>query len=238
MGEVADGPAAVGNDFVYEADYDGNVYAFQIGCATAGHVCYPSWYGNVGEGGPRTPAVADGLVYIGSQNGDLFAFKAAGCGASNEECPPVWRAVTRRHANILSTPAVGDGLVFVTNYADGYLYAYPERCGSPCAPTWLAFLSKQDDSSPVVANGVVYAAEGNEPGNVGIDAFSTRCADHGGTCAPLWHGNGGSYYVPSGPSIADGELWATGGQEGGPSYLYAFGLPVPSGRSAGTARTN
>lgn len=239
MGDVADGSAAVGNGFAYEADYDGDVYAFQIACATAGNVCSPTWYGSVGENGPRTPAVADGLVFIGSQNGDLFAFKAAGCGASeDEECPPVWRAVTRRKHNILSTPAVGDGLVFVTNYVDGYLYAFPERCGTPCLPTWVAFLSKQDDSSPVVANGVVYAAEGNEPDNVGIDAFSTKCAEHGGTCTPLWHGSGGSYYVPSGPSIVDGELWATGGQEGGPSYLYAFGLPVPSGRAEGTPGTS
>ena len=56
-----------------------------------------------------------------------------------------------------------------------------------------------------------------------------------GTCTPLWHGNGGSFYVPSGPVVAGGELWATGGPQNGPAKLYAFGLPVPGAARAATA---
>lgn len=138
------------------------------------------------------------------------------------------------------TSAAGDyrsccGLI--TNYITGYLYAYPEHCSEVCKPEWQAFLAPQNVGAPAVANGVVYVDEGNSAKNVGIDAFSVHCATGGGTCAPLWHGDGGSYYVPSGPVVAGGELWATGGPVSGPANLYAFGLPVPgAGRATDAAR--
>ena len=231
--DVVDDSVAVANGFVYVPDYDGAIYAFRVGCATGGKVCDPAWAGSVGENGPRGAAVAGGLLFIGSQNGDLFAFKATGCG--QPVCSPVWTAVTKHNANILARPAVADGLVFITNYADGYLYAYPEHCAAVCKPAWQAFLAPQNLGDPAVANGVVYVAEGNSAKNVGIDAFSVHCASGGGTCTPLWHGNGGSFYVPSGPVVASGELWATGGPQNGPANLYAFGLPVPGAARAATA---
>jgi hypothetical protein len=230
--DVVDDSVAVANGFVYVPDYDGAIYAFRVGCATGGNVCDPAWAGSVGENGPRGAAVAGGLLFIGSQNGDLYAFKATGCG--QPVCAPVWTAVTKHGANFLARPAVAYGLVFITNYVTGYLYAYPEHCAAVCKPVWQAFLAPQNLGAPAVANGVVYVAEGNSAKNVGIDAFSVHCASDGGTCTPLWHGNGGSYYVPSGPVVAGGELWATGGPQNGPANLYAFGLPVPGAARAGT----
>jgi PQQ-like domain len=231
----ADDSAAVADGLVFVPDYDGYIYAFRVGCATGGKVCAPAWLGSVGEGGPRGAAVANGLLFIGSQNGDLFAFQARGCGQLY--CLPVWTAVAKPGANFLARPAVANGLVFITNYVTGYLYAYPEHCAAVCKPAWQAFLAPQNLGAPAVANGVVYVTEGNSVKNVGIDAFSVHCATGGGTCTPLWHGNGGSYYVPSGPVVAGGELWATGGPQTGPANLYAFGLPVPgAARAAAAAR--
>jgi outer membrane protein assembly factor BamB len=221
----ADDSAAVADGFVFVPDYDGYIYAFRAGCATGGKVCAPAWLGNVGENGPRGAAVANGLLFIGSQNGDVFAFQARGCGQLF--CLPVWTAVSKPGANFLARPAVADGLVFISNYVTGYLYAYPEHCAQVCKPAWQAFLAPKNLGAPAVANGVVYVAEGDSAKNVGIDAFSVHCATGGGTCTPLWHGNGGSYYVPSDPVVAGGELWTTGGPPNGPANLYAFGLPVP-----------
>ena len=258
----ADASATVADGYVYVPDYDGNLYAFKAGCASHDRVCTPAWAGNVGEGGPRGAAAAGGLVFIGSQNGNLYAFKARGCGGART-CLPVWTDHTRTGANILAEPAVAGGLVYITDYADGFLYAFPERCATAsCTPVWKAFLAPKELSSPAVANGVVYVATGSGPPRVflpiqshghlpardgpsprgeaagsltpgagsltaGIDAFSATCATGGATCSPLWQGSGGSYYSPSGPVVAGGELWGTGGPHNGPADLYAFGLPVP-----------
>lgn len=227
----ADDSAAVADGYVFIPDYDGQVYAFRVGCATGGRVCAPAWRGSVGEAGPRGVAVADGLVFIGSQNGNLYAFRARGCGTV--QCSPAWTAVTRPGANIISRPAVAYGMVFVTNYGDGHLYAFPEHCAANCQPVWTAFVGTRIPYSPAVANGVVYVPAGNNRSNVGIDAFSATCATGGGICTPLWHGGGGTYYLPSPPSVADGEVWTTGGPVNGPANLYAFGLPVPGGTHAG-----
>ncbi len=225
--EGADASASAGDGFVYIPDYDGYLYAFKAGCASGGKTCSPAWFGSVEEGGPRGAAVDDGLVFIGSQNGDLFAFRARGCGTSSLPCSPVWTDVTHRLANILADPAVAYGLVFVTDYGNGYLYAFPEHCAhSSCDPVWKAFLAPQDLSDPVVANGVVYVGLGSNEKNVGIDAFSVHCATGGGLCTPLWHGKAG-YYIPGGPVVTGGEVWAGGGPVNGPADLYAFGLPVP-----------
>jgi hypothetical protein len=227
-------PATVGDGFVYVPDYDGNLYAYHVGCATGGRKCSPAWQGYTGQLGPGGAAYANGLVFLGSQNDDVYAFKATGCGISVLDCSPAWQAVTG--SNVRSEPAVANGLVYITS-DDGYLYAFSEHCASTCKPTWKAFLSSGEDSfhsSPAVANGVVYVSWTNSVNTQGIDAFSATCATGGGTCSRLWEGNGGSYYLLSGPAVAGGELWAAGGPQNGPADLYAFGLPVPSRASTGS----
>ena len=147
----------------------------------------------------------------------------------------MWTGVTRPGANILSPPAVADGLVFVTNYADRHLYAFPEHCASDCHYRWTAPITPQDVSPPAVANGVVYVSVGSNEKNVGIDAFSVTCATGGRTCTPLWHKKLG-FYIPSGPSVAGGMVWVADGPENGPADLYALGLPSGRGPRRTVAR--
>jgi hypothetical protein len=227
LGLGADASATVGDGFVYVPDYNSDIYAFKVGCGTAGHVCQAAWLGSVGENGPYGVAEANGLVFAGSQDGSLYAFKATGCGAGVSGCPPVWRAVIKNKANILAAPAVAYGLVYVTDYVTGDLYAFPEHCPANCQPVWKASLGTKSQASPAVANGVVYAAYGTGPSKVGIDAFSATCATGGATCTPLWQGKAGSYYIYSDPAVVGGEIWTGGGPANGPANLYAFGLPVP-----------
>jgi hypothetical protein len=226
LADGADGSPSVGDGFVYVADYDSYIYAFRTGCTTGGATCPPTWQASVGEGGPRAVAVADRLVFAGSQDGDLYAFRASGCGSRRQNCPPVWTAVIRAGANILASPAVAYGLVFVTDYVTGYLYAFPENCTKKCQPTWKAYLSPKETADPAVANGVVYVTEGTQVNKTGIEAFSVHCATGGGTCTPIWTGSTGSYYIPSDPAVAGGEVWTADGPQNGPAELYAFGLPA------------
>lgn len=77
---------------VFVALPDGTVDAFRIArCAIAAGTCTPSpvWTGHIsGYGlmtGDDSPALADGVLWIGDSTGFVHAFTAAGCGAAT--CP-------------------------------------------------------------------------------------------------------------------------------------------------------
>ena len=118
----------------------------------------------------------------------------------------------------MASPAVANGVVYVATGGP------PPRVFLPIRSH--GHLPARDGPSPRgQAAGSLTAGTGSL--TAGIDAFSATCATGGDTCSPLWQGSGGSYYSPSGPVVAGGELWGTGGPHNGPADLYAFGLPVP-----------
>ena len=92
--------------------------------------------------GPSSPAVANGFVYIGSDDGKLYAFRASN-GALQ------WTATT--NAFVDPSPAVANGVVYAASF-DSSLYAYSAVNG---VLLWSA--SEQIATSPTVANGFVYA---------------------------------------------------------------------------------
>jgi outer membrane protein assembly factor BamB len=103
-----------------------------------------------------SPVVVGGMVFIGSLDGRLYAFSAAGCGKAS--CQPLW-ASTSMGDRIFSSPAVAGGVVFIGS-DDGSLYAFDETgCGSPpCSPLWVSPPTGDAVySSPAVTDGVVYA---------------------------------------------------------------------------------
>ena len=63
--------------------------------------------------------MANGVVYVGSDDNHLYAFAARGCGAVT--CSPLWTATTGGDIN--SSPALGNRMVYVGS-ADGQLYAF------------------------------------------------------------------------------------------------------------------
>jgi outer membrane protein assembly factor BamB len=216
-------PVTVAGGFAYVPDYDGNIYAFHTTCTTANRVCQPAWEGYTGQLGPPSVAVADGLVFADSQDDNVYAFQANGCGFLS--CPSLWTG--RTHGNVLSPPAVAYGLVVVAS-DDGHLYAFPESCLGRCAPAWRASYGGTDSEvvNPVIANGVVYAASSNSPV---IRAFGVHCASAGNLCQPLWTGAAPSHYIFEGLAVAGGHLYADGGPAAGPARIYVFG---PSGAAA------
>ena len=108
-------------------------------------------------------AVADGIVFVQSQDGNLYAFDAAGvagCAGAPKVCAPLWTAPTGSVSS--SSPTVVDGVVYVGS-SNGNLYAFDASgvsgcAGAPkvCAPLWTAPAGNDLVSSPAVAGGVVY----------------------------------------------------------------------------------
>lgn len=160
-----------------------------------------------------SPAVVEGVVYVGADTGALLAFPAD-CASGGATCP-VTRALGVTRGAISSSPAVAGSVVYVGS-EDGGLYAFDTTCapGSrPCEPLWVGRTEGAVTSSPVVADGLVVV--GSTDGRV--YAFSQTC--EGPECAPAWVGRtGGS--VRSSPAVQDGVAYV-GSEEGS---LHAFDL--------------
>ena len=90
-------------------------------------------------------------VFVGSEDGSLHVFDAAGCGSA-APCPPIWRGTT---GGAVTSPAVANGVVYVGS-DDGYLHAFDAAgCGAAtCDPLWSA-ATPGAPGSPIVANGRV-----------------------------------------------------------------------------------
>jgi len=117
------------------------------------------WRFRTGNVNRSTPAVANGTVYVGSNNGNLYAIDAK-TGALN------W--VTLLGGEISSSPAVAEDLVFIGN--DAGITALKSKSGDrqwtvatgelvPFARRWDYF-----QSSPTYVEGVVYIGSGD--GNI------------------------------------------------------------------------
>ena len=98
---------AVAKGVVYVQGF--KLYAFRASCATGGAKCSPLWKGDVP--GSSSPAVANGVVYTGSNKGRLYAFRA-GCASGGRTCKPLYRGPPSGGTPFATSPAVISGKVF------------------------------------------------------------------------------------------------------------------------------
>lgn len=226
-GGTIESTPTVSGDVVYIGSDDGFLYAFAArGCGR--QHCLALWRGELGS--PEltssvfdsTPAVADGVVYIGSAH-SLAAFDAAGCGGG--DCTPLWQAVDDLQF-FGGSPAVANGRVYIGLESSVAVYS-ADGCGEPlCGPLWLLTgPGKQASvaSSPTVANGVVYAGR-----NTG-DVFAWPAEPCGSfTCDPIWQGRINTVVVNSSPTVVRGKLYIGSGDDNFPAgrqgSLYVFDL--------------
>jgi glucose dehydrogenase len=111
----------------------------------------PKWTANIPVG-TSSAAVANGIVYVGSTDNNLYAFDA-------KSGAPVWQAATG--APILSSPAVENGIVYVGSN-DGQVYAFDAETGALRWSTQIGTGNYSRVESPVaVAGGLVYAGTTN-----------------------------------------------------------------------------
>jgi outer membrane protein assembly factor BamB len=208
---------AVSNGVVYVGSHDDDIYAFDAtgstNCSGTPTVCSPLWTGATGGAIDSSPAVANGTLYIGSDDGNLYAFDATGttnCSGTPTTCSPLWTAATGDA--VYSSPAVANGVVYVgvEGPSGGALDAFDasgvENCtGTPktCSPLWTGPTPLGIESSPAVANGIVYVGESQL---YAFDAAGvTNCS--GTVCSPLRVVPESTGFGNSGPSVANGKLY-------------------------------
>ncbi len=109
----------------------GNVASLKRACALSGH------------GALSGAAVYNGIAYVGSSNGNVYAV--------DSRCKVKWTFATG--GAVRSTPDVTDAVVYVGS-SDGKVYALNLQDGTV---KWEYATGGAISSSPVVANGVVYA---------------------------------------------------------------------------------
>jgi outer membrane protein assembly factor BamB len=214
-GNVDTSPAVV-NGVVYIGSADNNVYALN---ASTGAKLWS--YATGDQVVQSSPAVANGVVYIGSDDGNLYALNAS-TGAK------LWSYSTG--TQVISSPAVANGTVYGQSISSvsGNLYAFGLNA-STGALQWSYTLADRPtsppNSSPAVANGVVY-----------IGGNSTVYALNASSGAKLWSYDTG-FPVESSPAVANGvvyigndngTMYALNASTGDLTWTYATASFVPS----------
>lgn len=149
-----------GEQVLYVGRSDGTVAALD---AATGAVL---WTADVGAGVTATPALADGVLFVPTADGDLVAVDAGGCGAAT--CSPSWSARIDGTA-LAKQPAVagsGDDAVVFAGTSGGTLAAVAAAgCGAATCPTplWQAPVGAAVTGAPAVSSGrvVVGTASGD-----------------------------------------------------------------------------
>ena len=166
-----------------------------------------------------SPAVVNGIVYIGSSDGRLWAFPANGCG--QDICTaPLW--TSSNLSQIIDSPTVSNGLVYVGSQTsdtsnDGKLDVFnADGCGRPvCAPLWQGVAGPESilQSSPAVAGGRVYV--GAYDGKLYV--FNANGCGASKLCQPLWTGATRDH-VESSPTVSGKTVFISSND----GKLYAF----------------
>ena len=204
-GQCVESYVAVANGVVYAntVAVGGAEYLYALNSGTGAEL----WNAQIAGTGAQcytysAPAVASGVVYVGSWDHNVYAFNAK-TGAL------LWKYQTGDV--VRSSPAIADGVVFVGSY-DNNLYALNAYTGTL---VWKYTTASIVYSSPAVANGVVYFASGDDGTLYALDAR---------TGALLWKYPIGPYLYSSGV-VADGMMYFASTDKNSNSNLYAFGLP-------------
>jgi outer membrane protein assembly factor BamB len=150
---------SISNEIVYIASDDGFVYA--IHAKDGG----PAWKTDIGNAYPHeervnlgtspspsgfdyrqsSPVFADGLIYVGSFDGNVYALDA-------NDGKVVWKFKTG--AKVRATPTIFNGVVYIGSW-DGKSYALEAKTGKPL---WYAPVQGQVQSTALVVDGMVITA--------------------------------------------------------------------------------
>ncbi|HEY4936707.1 MAG TPA: PQQ-binding-like beta-propeller repeat protein, partial [Puia sp.] len=128
----------VGIDGIYIASYSGYIYGVNMN-GSKKWSALPSGISLIFS----SPAYNNGIVYIGGQDNNLYAFDA-------ESGAMRWSAATGDTIN--SSPAISNGIVYVGS-SDRNLYAFDAATGSF---KWKNATGDSILSSPTISNGIVY----------------------------------------------------------------------------------
>jgi outer membrane protein assembly factor BamB len=161
-GALNSSPAFDGN-FVYVGSSTQDLYAFDVNgsldCTTELPVtCAPVFTDVMFVGTSSSPAIANGLVYVGGNDGALHAFSEndfSHCVHGPNICPQVWTAAVGSSID-LSSPAVADGVVYIGGGQN--IASFDATTGRSLS---VVTTGGTVESSPAVANGMVYIGSGD-----------------------------------------------------------------------------
>ena len=219
-GDLYTSSPAYADGVVYFGSGDGRVYAVDAG---SGEV---RWRFATGGRVRSSPAVVEGRIFVGSADGTLHALDAR----TGRE---VWRFDTEGHGlesgkfgfdrrTIQSSAAVAGGRVYFGS-RDGFLYAVDAATGRLAwrvdhRMSWV-------NTSPAVADGVVYAGSSDERFLQAVDARTGRELWRLATERPVWSSPavaGGMVYVGDG----SGTVYAVDRASGRERWRYKAGRRV------------
>jgi outer membrane protein assembly factor BamB len=202
-------------EFGYSAlDQRANPYESILNTSNVGSL-EEAWSYTTGDFIDSSPAVVNGVVYVGSGDGNVYALNAA-TGKLK------WSAATG--GAVVSSPAVVGGSVYVGS-VNGTVYALNAATG---AVKWSDDLSILEPSgfagSPTVSNGIVYI--GGSSGNLyalnAASGFSNWAAPTGGNIESAPAVAGGLVYVRS----RDGVVYALKTTDGSQAWTFETGPPL------------
>ena len=186
------------------------------------------------NGGPLTeyasPIVSDGVVYVGIEDGSMFAISEAtqqvlwsrflGLELPTT-CPGTWGITST--ATVAADPVTGRRTVYV-NAPDGHLYALDARTGQVVWESVVGIPSATADDyyawgSPTVANGKVYIGISSNCDKPLVQAGVLAFAQHSGQRLAYWDsqqpGTIGASVWSSVAVLPDGDVVATTGNSHG-----------------------
>jgi outer membrane protein assembly factor BamB len=159
---VESSPAVV-NGVVYVGSDDGNVYALnadngtKIWNHTISSAIGWNYFYETPEAIGSSPAVANNIVYIASDDGNIYALNAAnGNKLWNYTINSSTLTIRQPWPPFVSSPAVEDGAVYVGSGDN--IYALNATSGNEL---WSYATDGWVESSPAVVNGVVYLGTDN-----------------------------------------------------------------------------
>ncbi len=159
-----------------------NLFENVLSPATVGGIDL-HWSFTAGNFVNSSPAVSNGVVYVGSHDHNVYALNGS-TGAK------LWSFATGDF--VFSSPAVANGVVYVGSFDDN-VYALNASTG---ARLWSFTTGSLVESSPAVANGVVYV------GSFDRNVYALNAS----TGALLWSFATGSD-VESSPAVANGVVY-------------------------------
>jgi hypothetical protein len=143
-GNPSGGPAAIGSDHAVYADDTGTVSVVDL---TTGAI---AWTGETGVAITTHPAVAGDSILVGTIDGRVVAFPAAGCGATT--CPPSWSSAVGGAP--VGPVTVGGDVAYVTTNGGDVVALARDGCGSAtCTPLTTVHANAAPGATVVVDGG-------------------------------------------------------------------------------------
>ena len=158
-----------------------SVYAFRVSDGQQ------VWNYTTGDYVNSSPAVANNVVYIGSDDGYVYALNAT---TGNL----IWKFncnAAYPYDGVSASPAVVNGVVYIASY-DGNVFALDAQSGNKIWNHNTATLASST-SSPIFGNGTVYISTEN-----GVYALNADTGEE------VWHFDGG--FIQACPVIAGGVI--------------------------------